>query len=257
MAATSLATRLKRAAAFVAIVWGVALSFVAFEVAILRGMDLALTHPDVFGSLLLRRDVSESTSCDAGPADPATPGRRGARADAFTLGVGLGREAVFRQWARSNPAAVDPLAAHVQQAAESLGVPAPGSFVPQRLANANTEFVAWLEADRHATAQRLAALHSPQACHAYKLGAVWGYSEVVRMALPGRPAVFRVEIRHYARQIPVPEALWRPMLEPSAAPAGSAELEAEMAAVSAQLVAFLNRGASPRPPSRELRRGSP
>ena len=258
MAATSrLATRLKRAAAFVAIVWGVALSFVAFEVAILRGMDLALTYPDAFGNLLLPRAVSESTSCQAEPADGGAREQPGVRAGAFALGVAAGREAVFRQWARSNPAAIDPLTAHVQQAAESLGVSPPASFVPQRLANANSEFVVWIEADPRGTARQLAARHSPQACHAYKLGAVWGYSEVVRMALPAEPAVFRVEIRHYAQRIPVPPELWRPMLRPAAAPVGSAELEAEMAAVSARLVAFFNRGASPRPPSRELRRGSP
>lgn len=240
MTSTPLAHRLKRAAAFVAIVWGVALSFVALEIAVLRAMDLALGYPDVFGNLLLRPAVSESTSCLTQPADAGRE-QPGTRADAFALGVAAGREAVFRQWARSNPAAIEPLAAQVQQEAAALEVPPPGSFVPQRLANANSEFVAWIEADRQGTARQLAGRYSPQACHAYKLGAVWGYSEVVRMALPTKPAVFRIEIRHYARQIPVPEELWRPMLQPAAAPAGSPELEAEMMAVSARVVEFLNR----------------
>lgn len=235
--------RLKRAAAFVAIVWGVAASFVAFEVAALRAMDVVLAYPDVFGRLLLPRAVSESTSCLAGPVERERPG---ARAGSFALGVAVGREAVFRQWATSNPAAIDPLTAQVQQAAGALAVPSPGSFVPQQLAYANTEFVGWIEADGDGTARQLAARYSPQACHAYKLGAVWGYSEVVRMVLPAERAVFAVEMGHYARQIPVPEELLHPMLRPAASPAGSAELEAEMAAATAHIVAFLD--GKPPPP---------
>ena len=237
------AVRLKRTAAFVAIVWGVAASYVAFEVAALRATNLALAHPEVFGGLLLSRVVSESTSCLAGRAE--TGGDReppGARAGSFALGVTVGREAVFRQWARSNPEAIDPLTAEVQKGAAALGVAPPASFVPQQLADANREFIAWIEADDRGTARQLAIRYAPQACHAYKLGAVWGYSEVVRMALPTHRAVFAVEIRHYARQIAIPDELWRPMLEPSSSPAGSAELESEMAAVSARILAFLNDG---------------
>jgi hypothetical protein len=62
----------------------------------------------------------------------------------------------------------------------------------------------------------------------------------VRMALPAERVVFPAEIRHYAKQIPIPDDLWQPMLPPAASPAGSAELEAAMAAISARIVAFLD-----------------
>lgn len=235
--------RLKRAVAFVAIVWGVAASYLAFEVAGLRAMNLALAYPEVFGRLVLSDTVSKSTSCQPLPAgDVGERQTPAGGADAFVLGVAVGREAVFRQWARSNPQAVDPLTDHVQKVADTMGVPRPGSFAPARLADANREFVAWIEADGQGTARQLASRYAPRVCHAYKLGAVWGYSEVVRMALPAHRAAFGVEIRHYARQIPVPEPLYRPMLQPSSLPAGSAELESEMSAASARVVAFLAEG---------------
>ena len=234
------AARLKRAAAFVAIVWGVALSYVAFEVAALRAMNVALAYPEVFGGLVLSPTVSASTTCVAGPVEGSGVRESpAARAGSFALGVSVGHEAVFRQWARSNPQAIAPLTAEVQKAATALGVPPPGSFVPQRLADANREFVAWIEADDRGSARQLATRYASPACHAYKLGAVWGYSEVVRLALPDHRAAFGVEIRHYAQQIRIPDELLRPMLQPSSSPAGSAELEREMAAAGARLIAFL------------------
>jgi hypothetical protein len=244
-ARSGLATRLKRAAAFVAIVWGVAASFVAFELAALRGMNLALAYPELFGGVLLSRAVSDSTSCVTGPEDGGDRSQPDAPASSFALGVGVGREAVFRQWATTTPEAIGPLTVAVQQAAGELGVSFPGSFAPHQLANAHREYVAWIEADGRGTARQLADRYSPRTCHAYKLGAVWGYSEVVRMALPAQRAALAVEIRHYARQIPLPEELWRPMLEPAGSPAGSAELEAEMAALSAQVLAFLREQRPP------------
>ena len=235
--------QLKRAAAFVAIVWGVAASYLAFEVAALRAMNLALAYPELFGRLVLSDTVSESTSCRTVLAEGGGGQETAAaRAHAFILGLAVGRQGAFAQRARSNAQAIDPFTVHVQEVANTVGVPSPGSFVPRRLADANREFIAWIEADGQGTARQLASRYAPQACYAYKLGAVWGYSEVVRMALPTHRAAFGVEIRHYARKIPAPEELWRPMLQPSSFPAGSAELESEMAAASARLVAFLSDG---------------
>lgn len=239
-AAFTFGARLKRAAMFVAIVWGVAASYVAFDVAALRAMNLALAYPGVFGGLVLPTVVSESTSCQAPSSEGgAERGTAAGRADAFALGVAAGHEAVFRQWARSNPGLIEPLAAEVQKAAAGLGVPSPGSFVPQRLAEANQEFIGWIEADDRRTARQLAGRYGPQACHAYKLGAAWGYSEAVRMALPSHRAVFGIEIRYYAQRIPVPEELLAPMLEPSSLPAGSVELENEMDATRGRILGHL------------------
>ena len=99
-------------------------------------------------------------------------------------------------------------------------VPSPEPFTPRQIANANTEFVAFVEQGGAAeTARQLAATHSPRACELFKLGAVWGYSEMVRPVLPGERTVFEMEIRHHAMRADVPESLWSPMLQVTAADA--------------------------------------
>jgi hypothetical protein len=92
-------------------------------------------------------------------------------------------------------------------------VPAPAVFRAEQMANANIEFVAVVEQDPGGTAHRLAMTFSPQACELFKLGALWGYSEMVRPALPGERAVFAMEIRHHAQRADLPEPLWSPMLQ--------------------------------------------
>ena len=57
-----LATRVRHVIAFVAIVWGVAGTFVAFEILALSGMDVASSFPDLFGDIALSRAVTQSTS---------------------------------------------------------------------------------------------------------------------------------------------------------------------------------------------------
>lgn len=102
-------------------------------------------------------------------------------------------------------------------AAARLAVPSPEAFTPVQIANANIEFVAFVERGGAAeTARQLAAAHSPRACELFKLGAVWGYSEMVRPILPGERAVFGTEIRHYGRRAGVPESVWSPMLQVTA-----------------------------------------
>jgi hypothetical protein len=104
--------------------------------------------------------------------------------------------------------------------AARLSVTSPEPFTPEQIANANTEFVAFVEQGGAAeTARQLAATHSPRSCELFKLGAVWGYSEMVRPVLPGEHAVFGMEIRHYARRADVPAALWSPMLQVTSADA--------------------------------------
>ena len=233
--APQLAKRLRRAAAFVAIVWAIAATFVVFQVIALSGTDFALSRPDLFGDLLLPRTVSESTICERPDRAQTTSS---ARAEAFALGIVVGRAAIVSQFSAPDPQTGAALA--VENLARALEVPSPGPFVPVQLANANREFVDWIEADGSRTARQLAERYSSQTCHSYKLGGVWGYSEMVRMALPAERAVFGVEIRHYARQAGVPEQLWRPMLEPMSASAGSVELDASISALTTGILAFLS-----------------
>ena len=242
--ARPLTSRLRRLLAFVAIVWGVATTFVAFEVVSLRGMDLVLSYPSVFGDIALSQAVTQSTSCvvAAGVEPGQTPvplsGSDG-RTGAWLLGLGLGRDAVARQYAEPNSPLLAELAAGSNELAGRLGVPPPRVFTPVQMANANTEFVAFVEQDAGTTAHRLAENLSPQACELFKLGAMWGYSEMVRPALPGERAVFAMEIRYHAMRAGVPEPLWDPMLERTPADARADDVIAEMTTLTGGVTAYL------------------
>lgn len=208
--------------AFIAIVWAVAATFVAVEVVSLSAVDLALRYPALFGDLMLSGTVTESTSCAVAagseqPQPPATISEADARVGPWLLGLSLGRDAVFRQYAPSNRQVPDQLAKGRDDLAARLSVASPEPFTPEQFANANTEFVAFVEQGGAAeTARQLAATYSPRACELFKLGAVWGYSEMVRPILPGERAVFGMEIRHYGRRTGLPEALWSSMLQVTA-----------------------------------------
>jgi hypothetical protein len=244
MAAPTLAARLKHVAAFVAIVWGVAATFVAFDLIALKGMDLAVAYQHLFGDVLLSSATSQSVTCVVQPdaQKPTTADPRetaAARSGAWILGLALGRDAVFRQYTAADSPALAQLAAAIEESAVHLGVPAPVSFVPEQIANANREFVAFVEADGRGTAHQLAVKHTPQACQVYKLGAVWGYSEVVRSALPGERAVFALEISHYAQRAGLPDSLWRPMMDPTPSEATTDELQAATAALTDGVTRYL------------------
>ena len=239
------ASRVRRAIAFVAIVWGVAATFVAFEVISMSAFDLALSNPAIFGDLILSETVTESSSCAAPAggerAQPPTPlSEADARVGPWLLGVSLGRDAVFRQYASSDRQVLDQLARGRDDLAARLSVPSPQPFTPAQIANANTEFVVFIEqGNAMDTARRLAATHSPRACELFKLGAVWGYTEMVRPILPGERAVFGMEIRHYARRADLPEPLWSPMLQVTAADAKREEIIAATEAMTDGITKYL------------------
>ena len=244
-AARPLASRLRHAIVFVAIVWGVAATFVAFEILALGGMDVASSFPDLFGEIALSRAVTQSTSCTgpavngAGAPRPPTAALRDARVSAWLLGVSLGRDAVFRQYARTNPQSLEQTAASLRALAGDLGVPAPAAFRPQQIANANTEFVAFVEDDGNETARRLAETFSPHTCELFKLAAFWGYSEVVRLSLPAERAVFAMEIRYHAPRAEVPEALWSPMLQQLPANAEAKDVVTQMTTLTSGVATYL------------------
>jgi hypothetical protein len=238
------ASRLRNLVAFVAIIWGVAATFIAFEVVSLSGMDLVLSYPGVFGDIALSRVVTQSTLCVVAPSDarelpqPAA-GVNDSRAGAWRLGLNLGRDAVARQYAESNSPLLAQLAAGLVDLADRLSVPAPAVFRAGQMANANTEFIAFVEQDAGETAHRLAEQVSPQACELFKLGALWGYSEMVRPALPGERAVFAMEIRYHALRADVPEPLWDPMLQRTPANSKPDEVLAQMTTLTEGVTTYL------------------
>jgi len=222
LAAVPRSSRLKGLAAFVAIVWMVAASFIAFEVVALLAVDVALSHPDALGDVMVSQATKTSTACNVGPGERAfgtvpdiSPDI--ARAAAWTLGLRLGEDAVVRQ----TPAAPDEMrkrsAQAVERLADSLGAPRPAPFTARQIAVANTEFVEHVEGDGAGTAHHLAVAYSVDACRLYKLGSFWGYSGFARSSLPGERALHAVEIHHYARQLGLPDALWQPMVNRSPA----------------------------------------
>jgi hypothetical protein len=248
-AARPFASRFRNIIAFVAIVWGVATTFVAFDMVALGAIDFVLSYPALFGDIALSRTVTQSTSCELLPGD--SPERRApvvdageARVGAWLLGLSLGREALLRQHAGSNVQALDELGVGRSALADRLGVPAPDLFRVEQMANANIEFVAFVEQDSGSTAHDLAVTFSPQACELFKLGALWGYSEMIRPALPGERAVFAMEIRHHALRAAVPEPLWNPMLQRVPADAKFDDVIAQMTTLTNGVTAYLGEGES-------------
>ena len=238
-------SRARHVITFMAITWGVAATFVAFEVVQLTVADVALSYPALFGDLMLSRTVTESTSCTGAagsqrPQPSTTIREADAQVGPWLLGLSLGRDAVFRQYAPSNRQVPEQLAKGRDDLAARLSVPSPAPFTPEQFANANTEFVAFVEQGSAAeTARQLAATHSPRACELFKLGAVWGYSEMVRPLLPGERAVFGMEIRHYARRTRVPEPLWSSMLQITAADAKRDDIIASTETMTESVTRYL------------------
>lgn len=208
-------SRARRVFAFVAIVWLVAGSFIAFELIFVHLTGLAILNPTFSGDLALSAATRESKTCVVGPADRshgASPAS-GVQLGAWLMGLKLGRDALARQYASVDRQLLTQGQDDVAKLSQMLGVPQPSVFIPKHFADANTEFVRFVEADANETALALAVQHSPQACHLYKLGAFWGYASLVRPSLAGERSVFAAEIWHYAQHAALPAPLWQPMIE--------------------------------------------
>lgn len=210
--------RARRALAFVAIVWAVGGSYVAFEAGTAGLTVLMRSHPEAFGDLLLSRSTTRSTTCVVATGERASGAAHGAsaaeaRAASWLLGISLGRDAVVRQLEGADRQVLEASVGHISGLAQALGVPTPVVFVPKQWANAHREFTEFVEADERQTAHQLAVAYAPQDCELYKLGAFWAYSAAVRMMLPDPIMSHDMEIRHHARKAALPEALWRPLVD--------------------------------------------
>jgi hypothetical protein len=242
-----LSTRARRAAAFVAIVWGIAATFVAFEIVAARGIDFALGYPRLFGPLLLSPATRDSTACTVGAND--TPAARNdtlsgadARAASWMLGNRVGNDAQAGMSPTVTRDVLDQSAEGIVKLAALVGTTAPERFRPARIVNGNTEFRNWIETDPHGTAHRLAVNYSPEACRLYKLGALWGYSTMARSALGGERSLFAVEIDHHARAAGLPENVWHPMVERIPAGATPEEINAQSRTQTARVTEHLMKG---------------
>lgn len=241
----SLATRLKHAALFVAIVWALAASFVAFELLSLSITDAIVANPEAIGDLALSRATQQSTACKVSPDEAA--GQAGtlaapeARADAWMLGVHFGSDTQSGAASRDRTNAQS--VREVELLAERLAVPTPRPFSARQIANAHDEFVSHVEADAGGTAHRLAVKYSPEACQLFKLGAFWGYTMWIRVGLPGTRSAMAVPINYYGRQVGLPEPLTTALIAPASTEGSRADRAAEAIALTEAVMKHLANGA--------------
>ncbi len=237
----SLSTRLKHAVLFVAIVWTLAASFVAFDLLMLSADDVMQANPEAFGDVMLSQATLQSTACKVSPGEAT--GQAGplaaseAKADAWMLGVHFGSDTQSGASSRDRTNAQS--VSEVEQLAGRLSVPTPNPFAARQIANAYQEFVSHVEADAGGTAHRLAVRYSPEACQLYKLGAFWGYAMWIRVALPGTRSVMAIPINYYGRQAGVPEPLTRAMVAPASADGSRADRAAEAIALTGAVTKHL------------------
>jgi len=206
--------RLRGVAIFVAIVWAIAASFIAFDLLAVAGggwvgaFDLALPAA-----------VQRSTVCNV--ADETKTGSPETQAAAWLLGIQAGflaRTAATSEDLQGDRlrAATRQIAAEARSAAEQLSarlqVPVPETYVPVNIVNAIVEFGQFIETSPYPTPEALAAAYGRRTCEIYKLGAYSGYSLLVR--IPGTVNPYEVEIRHYARRLNIPDSMWQPIVAP-------------------------------------------
>ena len=241
---TTRPARFKHALLFLAIVWGVASTFVAIEMISLHGMDFVSQHPSWFGRLALSNATQHSTACDAPPSRPSTGATllsaADARAGSWILGVSFGQDAQARQSTTIDPAVLESSASRLRQLSGLLATAPPRPFTPQRQLLANTEFVEALERDADGTAHGLAVAYSPAACQLYKLGGFWGYATLSRFALRGAPSMFGIEIGYYAQRAGLPGTLWRPMIARTPQTATVEQINEESARLTTAVTQYLS-----------------
>ena len=246
------ANRLARAAAFVAIVWAVAASFIALELASIAGFDRLLGNAPM-RAIALPNAVRDSTACNVPQSDghpPRGDATRDADAAAWLLGVKAGmHQQMSQSLAASSPQAnpglqqtLSQTGQEIDRLASFLNVPRPVSYTPRNNLDANTEFMTAVEADPDGTARAIAVTHAEDACHVYKLGAYWGYAMMIRIALPGERSAFAIEIEHHASKAGLPHALWRPVVDRTASNATAEELLAESIQITDAITAHLRTG---------------
>jgi hypothetical protein len=255
--------RVKRVGAFLAIVWSVAASFVVFDMLFVFGAGRLIQAGGPFESLSLPAALQSSEVC-GGQAEAANADTRRApevvRARAWALGVQTGihaRAALILADRDEGPAkelARESVAARrrfVDDIAAALKVPGPGRFTPDNPTTANIDFVPFIEGPGNQTGRALATAYGRDACELYKMGAYWGFSTLVRAALPGEPNIMAVEIIYYARRLEIPEALWRPMVDPTPADASGEALATEADAATDRMIRYLQTAAAAdAPPAR-------
>jgi hypothetical protein len=232
-------SRVGRALLFVAVVWTVAGSYIAIQIALEQGLDFALSHPSESSDFALATATRTSLTCSVDRGDNTPTATPDDRLTAWMLGMKVGRDAIARQYSSVDPNTLSAGRKDIQTLANMAGVPAPSPFAPAHAVSANTDFLAYLESEANTTSRALARSHAPEACHLFKLAALWGYATMVRPALPGERNIFSAEIRHHADGLLPPE-LWNAMAQPTSSSASADAIFRGDAATTQRIIAYLS-----------------
>jgi len=261
-ASPSVLSRVKPLAAFLAIVWGVAASFIGLESIVVSVFSRLTESSGALADFALPEAVKNSQLCRA-DGDPAIPGDRFSpdnRAAVWMLGTRMGLftranllvgdtarptdDRQSQEWLAAQRRFADGTAAVVERLSAALNVPRPAVFAPVNQVTINIEFVPFVEGAGNATGRALAVAYGNGACELYKMGAYWGFSMWVRTALPGEPNIYAREITYYARRLVLPESLWRPMIARTPSNASGQTLAAEVDAATDRVTAYLQNSAA-------------
>ncbi len=113
------------------------------------------------------------------------------------------------------PSLLAKLQQQLEVAADALGQSVPTVQRGQRESQRTLEFSDNLAQDRQCIFRDLSQRFGPHEAVLFKLGAVIGYAHVLRIRLPELGAVFGPEIRAYAEQAGLPNAVWSPLIQAS------------------------------------------
>ena len=220
------ASRARHLIAFVAIVWGVAATFVAFEFISLSAVDVALSHPGLFGDLMLSRDrhgihVLRSAHWQraAAAVDNDQRGRRssGALAARYQPRSRCALPAV-RGFESSNARTAGSKAETTLRRDSPSPRPNPSrpSRSPTRTPSSSRLWSKAAPPKQRGSLPRRIHLEPASCSSSGRSGATRKW---FGRSFPEKRTVFGMEIRHHAMRADVPAPLWSPMLELTAADA--------------------------------------
>lgn len=132
-------------------------------------------------------------------------------------------------------------AAAMARMTKMLGVALPPPFLPTQTSRAISDFVALVDSVSNDTAVALAGKYGPRVSAVYKLGLLWGFSQLYRGNDPGARNVFASEITLYSDQLKMPPDLKNAMTGPSRTRAPFRDVMAEAEQISKTIAEYWNK----------------
>jgi len=207
---------MRRLLLFVAIVWSLGAAFVGIELALSRLFDIAVSRG---GVSVPEQSAQSRTRCaevvkrlpprDAGSNTGASDSYLAWRLG-YLFGVANGLVIVEE----AEPKDIESVINDWRPITKSLGVPELVLMHFPKPDEAVWEFARHLADDPQCVAAAFESRYSPRLAALYRFGAAIAAATVFRQKAPQIGAVWEPEIETYGKGALVPDALWRPMLEP-------------------------------------------